>query len=62
MEPQPGGLRQAEREVRVLDGLAGRALAEVVERADHDRRAGRAVGEDADLGGVGALHARRAPA
>ena len=34
---RPGGLVEAEREVRVLDGLAGRALAEVVERADDDR-------------------------
>ena len=53
---RPGGLGEPEREVRVLHGLAGRALAEVVDRADDDRRAGRAVGEDADLG------ARRCPA
>ena len=49
---------QPEDEVRVLHRLAGGALAEVVERADHDRAAGRAVLEERDLGGVGALHAR----
>ena len=59
VQSQPGGLVEPEREVRVLHGLSGGALAEVVERADDDRRAGRAVGEDADLGGVGALHARQ---
>ena len=42
----PAVSRQAEREVRVLHGLSGRALAEVVERADDDRRAGRAVLEE----------------
>ncbi len=36
----------------------GGALAEVVERADDDPGPGRAVGEDADLGAVGALDAR----
>ena len=56
-EPQPRGRVEPEREVRVLHRLAGRALAEVVDRADHDRHAGRAVGEHADLGGVGSLHA-----
>ena len=49
---------EPEREVRVLHRLPGGALAEVVERADDDRDAGRAVGEDADLGRVGALDAR----
>src|SRR5207247_1155493 len=47
-----------EREVRVLDGLAGGALAEVVDRADHDRLARRLVLEEGDLGRVGGLHAR----
>jgi hypothetical protein len=37
VQPQPGGLGEPEREVRVLHRLAGRALAEVVDRADHDR-------------------------
>ena len=58
LQPKPGGLLEAEREVRVLDGLARRALAEVVERADHDRLAGRAVLEHAELCGVRLLHAR----
>ena len=58
-EPEPRRLGEPEREVRVLHRLAGGALAEVVERADDDRGAGRAVGEDADLGRVGALHARQ---
>ncbi len=55
---RPGGLVEAEREVRVLDRLAGGALAEVVDRGDHDPAAGRLVLERGDLGGVGALEPR----
>ena len=57
-EPQPGRLLEAEREVGVLDRLPGGALAEVVDRADHDPAAGRGVLEGGDLGGVRALQAR----
>ena len=39
-EPQPGGLVEAEGEVRVLHGLARGALAEIVDRADR-RSSGR---------------------
>ena len=46
--------RQAERQVRVLDGLACGALAEVVDRADHDRPAGGAILVECELRGVGA--------
>ena len=55
---KPGRLPQPEREIQVLHRLPGRALAEVVDRADHDPHPGRTVGEDADLGAVGPLHAR----
>ena len=48
--------RVSEREVRVLDRLSGRALAEVVDRADDDGRPGRPIGEDRDLRGVGPLY------
>ena len=48
-------LGEAEGEVRVLDGLPGRALAEVVERTDDDPGAGRVVREHPDLGSIGAL-------
>ena len=56
---RPCSLVETERKVRVLDGLAGSALAEVVECADDDRRAGGAILEHADLGRVRALHARQ---
>src|SRR5206468_1516763 len=39
-QAQPGSLGESEREVGVLDSLAGSALAEIVERADHDRGPG----------------------
>ena len=58
LQPKPGGLLEAEREVRVLHGLPRRSLAEVVERADHDRLAGGAILEHAELCGVRLLHAR----
>ena len=55
---RPACRRQPEGEVGVLHRLPGGALAEVVEGADDDRGAGRAVAEDADLGDVGAVDAR----
>jgi len=58
LQAQAGGLVEAEREIGVLNGLPGRALAEVVECADDDRRVGRIVCEHAELGRVGALDAR----
>ena len=48
---------EAEQQVRVLDRLAGCALSEIVERADHDRHAGRTVGEGSDLGRIRPLDA-----
>ena len=53
----PAVVGEAESAVDVLDRLAGGALAEVVDRADHDRPIGEAVGEDADLRPVGVLDA-----
>ena len=50
---------QAEEEVDVLDGLAGGALAEVVEGADDDRAIGVLVLEHPDLRPVGVLNARK---
>src|SRR5262245_19157507 len=52
VKPQPVGLGQAEREVRILHRLARRALAEVVLGRDDDRAAARRVGEHAELDGV----------
>src|SRR5271165_6066894 len=51
---QAGRLRQAEHEVGDLDGLAGRALDQVVQCADDDGAAGVRVGRRLQVGGVGA--------
>ena len=48
-EHQPLGLGQAEHEVGVLDRLAGRPLAEVVEHGDHDGAAFDPVYESPDM-------------
>src|SRR3972149_5506800 len=58
VQSQPECLAEAERQVRVLDSLARRALAGVVNRADDDGAPGRAVLEERDLGLVGPLDAR----
>ena len=61
---EPGRLGQAEHEVAVLDGLPGRALAEVVDGGDDDGAAGPGVGGGLQVHAVRAGHrrGRRPPA
>ena len=60
-EPRPlggqaAGLVEAEGEVHALDGGAGGALGEVVDRADGDQAAGALVDGDLEVDGVRAEH------
>ena len=56
---EPGRFREAVHQIEILQGLAGRALHQIVDRRDDDGAAFDAVGEHADMTEIRAAHMLR---